>query len=543
MPNNWMTAIACISLGCATVPGDPKRTESLVPKADRPSPQSRAAIPTQDQDEVQPASFEDPPAAEVATTLFTDAKAEAPETPLPPEPLPPTPQGLSQPPRTVLVLDDVIGSVYSSYPLLESALHSRDIAAGEQLAANGQFDLKLKAASENGPTGYYRTFRQSVGVIQPLYNGSEVFAGYRIGRGSFEPWYKERQTNEGGEFKAGMVVPLSQNREIDSRRGDLWRSNYGIQLAEYDIRAQLIGFVQEASHVYWGWVAAGGKYRIAQRVLGLAEDRTERIRRQVEEGFLDPPELTDNLRLVAERRGKLADADRKLRQAAVKLSLYNRDITGARIVPDASLLPEFPEPEEYDEQMPAVDIQLALAQRPEIGVLNMVQQQLEVDYAEALNQYRPQVDAVFSGSQDTGYPASPKNDKGQFELDASLFVDVPLQRRKAQGKMQAVQGKISQLNAKRRLLNDKIASDVEQAHVGLQAALEQVRQAREAVALAEKVAQQERRNYEEGASDLLKVTLREQYAAESAEKEVDALLLYFQARADYRAALAQDRLP
>ncbi len=129
MPNNWMTAIACISLGCATVPGDPKRTESLVPKADRPSPQSHAAIPTQDQDVVQPASFEDPPAAEVATTLFTDAKAEAPETPLPPEPLPPTPQGLSQPPRTVLVLDDVIGSVYSSYPLLESALATNNLVA------------------------------------------------------------------------------------------------------------------------------------------------------------------------------------------------------------------------------------------------------------------------------------------------------------------------------------------------------------------------------------------------------------------------------
>jgi hypothetical protein len=44
-----------------------------------------------------------------------------------------------------------------------------------------------------------------------------------------------------------------------------------------------------------------------------------------------------------------------------------------------------------------------------------------------------------------------------------------------------------------------------------------------------------------GASDLLKVTLREQYAAESALKEMDALLLYHLTQADYQAAVAASR--
>ena len=60
---------------------------------------------------------------------------------------------------------------------------------------------------------------------------------------------------------------------------------------------------------------------------------------------------------------------------------------------------------------------------------------------------------------------------------------------------------------------------------------------------AEDLARRERRNFEEGLSDLLKVTLREQYAVESAEKAVDAKLLYFREQADYRAALAEDQLP
>jgi len=504
--------------------------QSSTPNGDRPA----------SDDSVRPVSNEEP-ATEDAPQSKDTPESTGPDSVEEPELIVPHPSDLWT--GRGLNLDEVIGSVYQSYPLLEAALQSRNIAQGEQMAATGAFDLKFKAASENGPTGFYQTYRQSVGLVQPTYNGGEVFAGYRIGRGDFQPWYKERQTNDGGEFKAGVVVPLSRNRNIDDRRAELWRTTYERQLVEPDIQAQLIGFVQEASYAYWDWVAAGEKYRIAERILALAEDRTQRIRRQVEEGFLDPPELTDNLRLVAERRAKRADAARKLQQTAVKLSLYLRGMDGHPRIASPIDLPGFPRPEPVDETDMMFDSQLALEQRPEIAVLNFVQRQLEVDFAEAHNLMRPSVDAVVSASQDVGYPTSKKNDKGQFELDASIFVDVPIQRRKARGKMQAVQAKIAQLNAKRRLTEDKVVADVQSAYAALVSAYEQVQQAQQAVKLAEDLAARERRNFELGASDLLKVTLREQYSVESAEKAVDALLLYYRARADYRAALAQDRLP
>lgn len=440
-----------------------------------------------------------------------------------------------------LSLEDVIGSVYRSYPLLESANWQREIAAGEQLAASGGYDLKLKAASENGPVGFYQTYRQNVGIVQPLYYGGEAFAGYRIGRGSFQPWYLERQTNEGGEFKAGFVAPLWQDRTIDPRRAELWRSTAGRQLVEPEIQAQLIGFVQEGSYAYWNWVAAAAKFRIANRVLELAESRTERIRRQVEENLLDPPELTDNLRLVAERRAKRADALRKLQQTGVKLSLYLRDGNGEPRVPPPSAAPEFPRPAPIEASQLELDIQEALNRRPETAVISLMQRQLEVDLSQATNETRPSVDAVVSAAKDMGLPTSSKNDKGPFELDAALLVDVPLQRRKARGKIQSLSAKLRQLQAKRRITEDKIVTDVQAAYAGWASALEQVVQTEQAVAYSEDLARRERRNFELGASDLLKVTLREQYAVESAEKAVDALLLYHLARADYRAALAQDR--
>lgn len=454
-----------------------------------------------------------------------------------PEPEAPRPIHANAP---TLHLDDVIGGVYTSFPLLQAAFFSRNVAAGEQLAAQGGFDLKLKGALETGPTGYYETYRNSVGMLQPLYGGADVFAGYRVGRGYYEPWYLERQTNDGGEFKTGVIIPFARNRSIDERRANLWRTGIDVQIVEPEIQSQLISFVQDASYAYWDWVAAVGKLQIAERVLNLAVDRTERIESQVEAGLIDPPELTDNLRLVAERRGYIAVANRMVREKAVKLSLFWRDAAGMPVVPTIDQSPGFPEPRPVDPELVTMDGILAIESRPEIRVLALTRRKYDVDYQQARNDIRPNVDGLLSGSQDVGEPTSSKRDKSQFETEASIFVDTPLQRRKGYGKMQAIEGKVAQLNAKTRMVEDKIVAEVRAVYAALEATVEQAAQAKLAVRYAEDMARRERQNFEQGASDLLKVTLREQYAAESALKELEAHQQHENARADYRAILAQD---
>lgn len=437
--------------------------------------------------------------------------------------------------------DEVVNSVYDSYPLLESAMLSRDIATGRQVGTRGAFDTKLKGSSENAPQGYYQTYRQSIGVVQPTYWGGEYFAGYRIGNGDFQPWYLGRQTNAGGEFKAGVQIPLARNRDIDERRAELWKAGYGKNLAEPEIQAQLISFVQEASYAYWDWVAAGEYHSIAKRILDLANERSGRIEAQVKAGFLDPPELTDNLRLVAIREAKVADTRRKVEQTAAKLSVYWRDGLGNPIVATEDQLPGFPMPEPVADDMES-NIQRAISQRPELRSLDILRQQIQVEYSEAVNQLQPEVNAVVWGSQDVGAPTSYLAYKSPFESEASVYLDVPIQRRKAHGKMAESQAKIAQLAAKRRITADKIGVDIQMAHAALRSAWEQVESTREALEYAEDLAARERTNEAAGAADMLKVSLREQYSVESAEKHVDALKLYFESQADYRAARADDQI-
>ena len=232
--------------------------------------------------------------------------------------IPPEPDAVGQQSAPPLLLDDVIGSVVASYPLLQAAMFGRNIAQGDLLAANGEFDLKLKADTLNMPLGFYENYRQSVGAEQPLFSGGSVFGGYRLGTGNFPVYYGERDTKLGGEFKAGATIPLAQNRNIDDRRAMLWRSGYGVQAVEPEIQAQLIEFIRSASITYWNWVAAGQNVRIAEELLKNATERNDGLRRRVEQGDIPPIEITDNQRLIVSRRTKLIDARRKFQQSAYK---------------------------------------------------------------------------------------------------------------------------------------------------------------------------------------------------------------------------------
>jgi len=454
-------------------------------------------------------------------------------------PISPAPDGRHGEPA--IVLGDVVASVYDSYPLLVAAFLEGAIADGNQLATWGAFDTKLKGATENGPTGFYQTYRNSAGLNQPIYHGGEVFGGYRIGRGFFEPWYLERQTNDAGEFKAGVRVPLLRNRNIDARRADLWRATFDQQRVRPEIRAELIEFVREASIAYWIWIAAGKQYDIGREALRLSVERNARLQRRVEEGDLDPPVQRDNDRSIAQRESKLIDRRRKLQQSAVKLSLFLRSPDGVPIVPAENQLGEFPSPVNIPAAQIDSDIQAALSQRPELAALDALRRRVNVDLAEACNDCLPNVDAQLVGSQDLGEPTSSKRDKSEFELEAAVFVDVPLQRRKARGKSRAAQAKLSQLAAKRRFTQDKIIAEVQAAYAGLRAAYERVAKARESKRLAEYMAGIERTKFDLGETDLLSVFLREQAAIEAADEGVIALLEYFIAEADYVAALADDR--
>jgi outer membrane protein TolC len=437
-------------------------------------------------------------------------------------------------------LADVISSVLSTYPMVQAAALQFEIAQGQIVSAEGAFDTKLKGATENGPLGFYETYRHSVGAIQPLANGGEVFGGYRVGRGVFQPWYQERQTNEGGEFKAGLSVPLSRNVGIDDRRAGVQKAGLDLSAADPQFRSEVILTVRAASEAYWQWVAAAAQRRIAEQVLALATTRNVGLEEEVRSGAKALPDLKDNRRSILSREAKLIDTQRKVAQSAAKLSIYLRTPDGEPRIAAIEEVPDFPKPEPPDETWQSRLAQQAIQSRPELRELGLAIERVDVEIAEAGNDLLPNVNAVLIGSQDVGEPTSKKRDKSPFELEAALLVDVPLQRRKAKGKLTSLEGKRAQLAQKRRLSEDKIRTDITIALEAVRAAYERVQRTAEARDLADYMAEVEREKFKAGESDLLKVALREEKAADSAAKAIEALLEYQLGLAHLRAASGID---
>jgi outer membrane protein TolC len=303
---------------------------------------------------------------------------------------------------------------------------------------------------------------------------------------------------------------------------------------------QILDSVRFASYVYWSWVAAGQAYMVTRELLTVAQDRNRAIARQVELGNLAATELQQNERLIASRQAKLIETQRKLQSAAIKLSLFWRDDNGDPVVPTPAQLPaRFPEPREPNTDRVDEYMEVALNQRPELQDLALHREAANIDLTQGQNETLPRLDAVVEASKDVGGWASSKGDKTPFEMEAGLLFDVPLQRRKAIGKIESAQGKLTQISLKQRYTENKIRAEVADALSALKGAYKRVQRTREGVQLARQLVNAEYRSFELGNSDVLRIALQEGAELDSQLLEIEALLDYFQATAEYRYAIGE----
>lgn len=437
-----------------------------------------------------------------------------------------------------LPLQEVIASVQISFPPLLAAAEQRQIAVGELISSWGEFDTQLKADTLNAPMGFYENYRHSFSVTQPVWeNGGYLYGGYKIGRGEFQPWYKERQTNEGGEIALGAGVPLLKDRAIDKRRATVQVADLEVQLADPFVRLQLNQFTRDAATAYWNWVAAGLVLRVQEELLQLAENRVEQIEARVREGDLPNLARIDNQRFVLARQTKLVESEQKFREASIKLSLFLRDAMGNMVVPGLDRLPEFPAVQRPDPETLNGDFVAAIGQRPELEELALQARQLRIQRELACNGMLPTLDAVALASQDLGGAASNPDDKGPFEIEAGLVAALPAQRREARGKVASLEAKLRQLETKRLFVENKVANELQAAMVALVNAARQFELARENLDLTRAALKVGRAMFEAGEIDLVVLNIYEQSVTDAELTVIAAERDFFSAAADYRLGL------
>lgn len=424
--------------------------------------------------------------------------------------------------------------VATQFPAVLAADKDRAIAEGDLLAAKGGFDPSFRTRAAWLPEGYYKNGRLDSIVTQPTpLWGTSVFAGYRVGAGSFPVYDGKAITGDYGEVRGGVNVPLWRDGPIDARRAALWSAELGPKIAEASAHAQRIEVVRALTIRYWTWVEAGKAVEVARAQLRLAEERDEGLAERVRRGDLAEVERLENQRVLAARRAAVVQVERAREGARLELAMYLQGVQGAPTLGDRA--PDLPEPGPARPGPAGDETARALARRPDVARIAAQRQQIGYEMDLARNQTRPAIDLQAAISKDVG--PTPDNLR-PLDLEVGVVVDIPVLARTGRGKLDAATAKLDKLDLQARALKARIAADVADAIVAEGAARERLALARAELAVAQRLARAERDALDLGTSTLLIVNLREQAVADAAYKEIAALADYHRAVAVYQAATA-----
>lgn len=473
-----------------------------------------------------------------------------------PEPVP----GLAIPPQTtesptridgqapgpLLTLEALLASVDRTYPPFLATLERRNIAGGEWFATLGAFDLFLNADSRNFPLGYYRRSVHDIFLEQPVFHtGGRFFAGYRLAEGQWPIYYVNLLTRGGGAFVSGFEQPLMRNLRIDARRAAYFRAELERRRIEPVILRERIQLLQAASRTYWNWVAAGQSYALAQELLAATLRQSAAITQQVQEGALPPFDLIAFQNLLLQRQQQLVSANREFQRAGIALSLYFRDERGLPTLPDARNIPlAFPQAVSPEQQRVLEDVNVALQLRPEILDMRLRIEQGRVDLDLARNDLLPNMNLYVYNEQNFGDRLADLGpDHRPNILEASLLIDVPLQRRYGRGRVRAADATLRQLSHQARFVLEQIQNEVLDAVSAVRNHYDALTAFRNNEMVVRTLEEAERARYREGASTLLLLYIRVQATYDAQIQRVAAEGRYFGALADYRAALGIDAVP
>jgi len=438
-----------------------------------------------------------------------------------------------------LTLNEVLGTVDRTFPLIAAAAKEQAEAEGALLSSEGAFDPSLKVSGTYEPiSGYPKQYVTSQVDVPTSLWGTTFFAGYRYGSGKIPVYDGRLETNDFGELRGGARVPLWRDGPIDRRRASLRQAELGIAIAKLSVEQQRIEARRLAALRYWDWVVAGRRLVVLRAWLALAVERDAGLAVRADRGDIPEIDRTENQRTILQRQTALVGAERDLAQAAMELALFLRRDDGSSQAPPPGRLPTaLPVAVPIDLASPSAEEGRALARRPDLKRLDLVRDRSVIEADFARNQQRPAVDVTAYGARQFG-PGDPA--RAEQVVGVSVVVDIPILNRVQKGREQSAEATIAKTEEQRRFAKDRIGADVRAALVTIDASRQRAALAGQEVRIATQLAQGELSRFALGEGNLLLVNLREQASAEAALREVEALADYHRAIANFRAATARD---
>lgn len=426
---------------------------------------------------------------------------------------------------------EIMNHILRSFPGLEMARDDVRIAEGEQLFAEGGFDIVLQAEAAKMMGNYEYEFLQSKIVKPTSLFGLDLYAGFRKSDGTIPLYYGELETLSKGELSVGARLPLLRGFLIDERRALLKKNELLVEQRQMQLRAAELDQIRASMHRYWDWRLALQKVSIYKNLLDIALKRDEWLTKRTKLGDIARFERDDNQRSILARQSTLLMSEQSLRHTLSELEYFIDDLQlRSQLESTMATKTEFPLPQGIAAlyNAPETLVKVAYENRPELKSFALQKNQLQIDDELQSNRFWPKLDLAAEHSKDRG--VSPLSSLGDDNTKISIQLEVPLQYRRLRGRAEQIDGSISRLKNQTLLLEQRIRSDILTSQKNLQIALKRRELATQELELAQKLEAGERLRLRQGETNILMVNLREQATAEAelrhAEASTEALKHY-----------------
>jgi outer membrane protein len=361
----------------------------------------------------------------------------------------------------------------------------------------------------------------------------------------FNPTY---QPNWSGTY----VQPLFRNFSIDATRRQLQVTKINRDISDLQVRATITNTLSNVRNAYWDYVFAIQAVEVAQKSLDLASNLVRDNQTRVEVGTMAPIDVVQAQSEQATRRQTLVAAQATKR--TTELALKRLIVAGTQ---DPNWSVQLDPTDRPDFRAEPIDIEAAvrraLSERTdlEIAKKNIAANDVTLKYL--VNQMRPQADVAASyglvglgGSQYTYDPTATGVNRvpngsipgGYLDALSTLFrsnyprwtlqlnFSYPLGVSSQEASVARARVQLNQVQAQTKQIELQVATDVTNAALTSQSAIESVQAAQAAREFAQKKLEAEQSKFEVGMSTNYFVVQAQRDLADAENTELRQILNY-----------------
>jgi outer membrane protein len=200
---------------------------------------------------------------------------------------------------------------------------------------NSNFGLRSQSAFQRSQTAGAAnslgllttdTLTNNYGVSQNMkWGGGSLAVGFNNSRQEQSDLFATRNPSLNANLTAAYVQPLLRNFRIDGTRASLQITQINQQISETALRATISRTLVNVRNAYWDLVYAIASAEVAERSLALATRLVEDNQARVEVGTLAPLDVLQAQAEQANRRGTVAQtaAARRTAELALKQLIVN----------------------------------------------------------------------------------------------------------------------------------------------------------------------------------------------------------------------------